>query len=263
MSLARIALRIAAVEAIKGKTWVGDNVLDSPNGALDIQVDGRLRTEQEKPFISVYTDYSKNEDIRGRSLTETGTCDLVIEIGVSTAMLEKDRQTGQTRLVGIDIPASDRNREFFLDIVQRQIFDALNDPGNEWSDIYRGLHRDLLRVEFAGARSTDDGQRLTGHQIRLTVDLVNDPVKGVVLKPQSPFRRFLNAIEETGDAVYGRQAQTMRGIIEGVQTGVDGAVRRYGLTRDEAGALQMAAPDGVDEDTDIAGVVSAYPDASP
>lgn len=39
MSLARIALRIAAVEALKGKTLVGDNVLDSPNGALDVQAE--------------------------------------------------------------------------------------------------------------------------------------------------------------------------------------------------------------------------------
>lgn len=233
MSLARIALRIAAIEAIRGRTLVGDNVLDSPNGALDIQADGTLRTAEEKPFISVFTDLSKMEGPSGRSLVENGACDIVFEIGVSTAMFQKDRTTGRTHLVGIDIPASDRNREFFLDIVQRQIFDALNDPSSSWAEIYRGLQYQVMKVEFYGARSTDDGQKLTGHQVRVTVDLADDPITGEALPDDSPFMLFLSGIEAMTDATYQEQAVLMRAILAGSNEDWQSYQRRLGLTNSE------------------------------
>src|SRR5690606_32856484 len=107
MSIARIALRIAAVEALKGRTLVNQHVLDSPNGALDVQADGTLRTDEERPFIAVFTDVGSAEDITGRCLIENGSCLLVLEAGISQAMTQRDRQTGVTTLIGVNIPASD------------------------------------------------------------------------------------------------------------------------------------------------------------
>ena len=52
--LGRIALRIAAVQALKGRTLVGDNVLDSRMTALDVDDDGNARTDEDRPFISLY-----------------------------------------------------------------------------------------------------------------------------------------------------------------------------------------------------------------
>ena len=242
MSLTRIALRIAAVEAIKGKTLVGDRVLDTPNGAMGIQADGRLRTKEEKPFVSVYTDQGRAENIKGRSLTENGLCDIIFEIGVSSAMLDLDEETGALALVGINIPASDRNQEFFLDIVQRQICDALSDPQNPWADIYRGLHYRIVKIEFAGARSADDGQRLAGHQLRLTVDLADDPVAGEPLDPRTPFMRFLTALEGVDDRSYAEQAATMRVLVSGSVDERLRLQRRHGMTSAELDALGYEAP---------------------
>ena len=87
--LGRIALRMATIEALKGSTLVDGNVLDSQIGALDIAADGTIRTDQEKPFISVYVEASKQDggfNIRG--LHKTGLTELVIEIGITTAMTE-------------------------------------------------------------------------------------------------------------------------------------------------------------------------------
>jgi hypothetical protein len=237
MSLSRIALRIAAVEAIRGRTLVGDNVLDSPNGALDIQADGSLRTAQEKPFVSVFTDLSKKEAPEVRSLIENGACDIVFEIGVSTAMNERDKRTGESFIVGVDIPPSDRNREFYLDIVQRQIFDALNDPANAWADIYRGLHYRILKVEFVGARSTEDGQKLTGHQVRVTVELADDPLRGEEIDAQSPFGRFLSAIEASDDSTYQDQAALIRTLLTGASQEWTSFQRHIGLTNAELVAV--------------------------
>lgn len=237
MSLARIALRTAAVEALKGQTLVGDRVLDSPNGAIDVAADGSFRTDEDRPFISVYTDVGKVENVTGRSLTENGLCDIVFEMAVSMAMLETNKQTGVTTMIGIAIPASDRAFEFQLDIVQRQIFDALNDPDNVWANIYRGLQGRVRKIEFAGARNTEDGQRLAGHQIRLTVELIDDPVKGEALDPNCAFLRLLDAMEASGDAIYLEQAQKMRSLISGTNEPWETLQRRHGMTADELLAL--------------------------
>ncbi|HEX5935818.1 MAG TPA: hypothetical protein VFY63_16790 [Pseudorhizobium sp.] len=247
MSLTRIALRIAAVEALKGKTLVGNNVLDTPNGALDIQADGTLRTERDKPFISVYTDQGKAEGVTGRSLTENGLCDIIFEMGVSAAMLEKDEDTGVTTMIGINIPASDRNQEFFLDIVQRQICDALTDPANAWADLYRGLHYRIVKIEFAGARNADDGQRLAGHQMRLTVELADDPIAGEALDARTPFMKFLAALEAAEG--YATQATTLRAFVSGSLDDRQRLQRRHGMTAAELDALGHEAPVLADDGT--------------
>lgn len=233
MSLMRIALRIAAVEALKGRTLVGANVLDTPNGALDIQADGSLRTEEEKPFVSVYTDKGATEGVVGRSLTENGLCELIFEVGISSAMLQVDEDTEETVIIGINIPGSDRNREFFLDIVQRQIADALTDPDNEWADIYRGLHHRIVKIDTAGARNTDDGQRLAGHQTKLTIALGDDPEIGVPLDPRSAFMRFIEKLEGSDDKSYQGQAAMIRTLIGGSVEGWKALQRRKGLTTAE------------------------------
>ncbi|KKX24316.1 hypothetical protein [Rhizobium sp. LC145] len=237
MSLTRIALRIAAVEAIKGKTLVRGNVLDTPNGALDIQADGTLRTAEDKPFIAVFTDQGKVERVNGRSLIENGLCDIIFEMGISSAMLETDENSGASMLVGVGIPASDGNQEFFLDVVQRQIGDALADPNNRWAEIWRGLHYRIAKIEFAGARNAEDGQRLAGHQMRLTVELADDPVAREPLDPQTPFMQFLTALEGHGDRSYAEQAAFMRALINGSSEDWEQLQRRRGMTAAELLAL--------------------------
>lgn len=237
MSLTRIALRIAAVEALKGRTLVGANVLDSPNGALDVQADGTLRTAEDRPFVAIYTDQGRSENISGRSLTENGACDIIFEMGISSAMLELNKETGETAMVGIAIPASDQASEFFLDVVQRQIRDALVDPANPWAEIYRGLHYRVLKIEFAGARNTEDGQKLAGHQMRLTVELADDPVRGEAMDPGAPLLKFLDALEASGDEVYETQAATMRSLLSGSAEDWEQLQWRQGMTAAELLAL--------------------------
>ncbi|WEJ33867.1 hypothetical protein [Devosia sp. SD17-2] len=239
MSLCRIALRIAAVEAIKGNTLVGDRVLDSPNGALDVQADGSLRTDEEKPFVSVFTDQAKAEDVSGRGLVENGLCDLVIEIGMSGAMTEQEQETDETVLVGISVPSTDRTIEFFLDVIQRQVFDALSDPDNAWAEIYRGLHYRLAKIEYLSARTSDDGSKIAGRQVRLTVDLADDPVRGEVMDADAPLLQFLDKLEEMTDPTYQTQAALMRSLLTGENEEWKSLQRRHGLTLAEMRALEL------------------------
>ena len=264
MSLNRIAARMSAVQALKGKTLVGNNVLDSRIGALDLQADGSVRTDQEKPFISVYCDASslaKTADQRLatisrlelRALVPNGLTDFLFEAGIAAAMIETSPETDES-VVFEGIPATDTAFEFHLDIVLRQIGDALTDPMNEWADIFRSFCQSFRSVERARAEGARN-MRLAAHQLKITTELMPDPVRGIELKSSHPLSRFFAKAAEITvanpsydadgqespatipDPVVAAQVQLMQAQIVGDEHGWQTALRRYGLTIAEANAL--------------------------
>lgn len=235
----RIALRIATIEALKGETSVADNVLDSQIGALDVAADGSLRTDQEKPFISVYVEAGKSEGGTGlRALHRGGATDLVLEFGITAAMTEIDPDTGSGEIIGMGIPATDAAFEFYLDVLGRQILDALTDPQNEWAEIWRGLSRTVLKSERRRMSDQRTGTRIAAHQLIVTLDLLPDPLFGEALAPGSIWKRFLDKAEDHP------WKATLAGLIGTVQGSLDTIRRRNGLTLEEARALALAAAAG-------------------
>lgn len=275
MSLTRIAARLAAVYALRGKTLVGDNVLDSQIGALDITADGELRTDEEKPFISVYADAAKSEENMLRSWTDNGATDFLFEMGVTAAHTEFNDETGETTLVGVGIPATDAAFEFLLDVVARQIGDALSDPENEWAEIFRKFHMGNGLIERARTSGDGSGIRLAAQQIKLNVTLMPDPVRGRELKPESPMALFFakaatltvpNPAHDPDDPdspavipdpVLGAQVALMQAQIAGSATDWQTELRRYGMTRTEGENLLVVPPDGVEGDIAIVEVGAA------
>ncbi|WP_313194517.1 hypothetical protein [Shinella zoogloeoides] len=275
MSLTRIAARLAAVYALRGKTLVGDNVLDSQIGALDITADGELRTDEEKPFISVYADAAKSEENMLRSWTDNGATDFLFEMGVTAAHTEFNDETGETTLVGVGIPATDAAFEFLLDVVARQIGDTLSDPENEWAEIFRKFHMGNVLIERARTSGDGSGVRLAAQQIKLTVMLMPDPVRGRELKPESPMALFFakaatltvpnpdhdpddpDSTAVIPDPVLNAQVALMRAQIAGSSTDWQTELRRYGITRTEGENMLIVPPDGVEGDIAIVEVGAA------
>lgn len=213
MSLARIAIRIAAVEALKGRTLVGERVLDSQIAALEADADGNIQIEEEAPFIAVYTDAGStvDEDIADNLLIANGETEVVFEIGITAAMMETDPETGTSTIAGVGIPSTDRNFEWFLDMTARQIADALRDENNAWAGIFRGLYYHVVKIERLRAASEAKGLRLAGQQIRLALHIVDDPLKNDEdPEKAAPFVAFLDAMEASGNAEYVTQAAMMR-----------------------------------------------------
>ena len=110
MSLNRLALRIATVLALKGRTHAGDAVFDSRNATID-----EISQDQAVPVISVYTD----EDIPG----DERQVNLVIECAVSV-LEQKDGKEPK-----LWTPTTDPMLELNLDLMEAEIADALAEPG--------------------------------------------------------------------------------------------------------------------------------------
>ncbi|NTG26171.1 hypothetical protein G6L08_03350 [Agrobacterium rhizogenes] len=242
MSLACIAIRIAAVQALVGQTMVGDNVLDSEIGTLDVGADGKLRTHKEKPFISVYVGGSKVTDgLETRALNKNGSVDITFEAGIASPHVVTDPETDESVIYG-GLPATDANFEFQLDMTIRQIGDALNDPQNQWAELLRSFSLRLLSVERDRVSTDANGTRLAAHRLKLTTEVVADPIRGAVLGEGSPFGRFFAKCD--ADLIpnaphMAKNIELMRTQISGDADELQAAIRRYGMVYGEADAMLM------------------------
>ena len=256
MTLVRIAARMAAIQAITNRTLVGGNVLDSQIGALEVDADGNIRTDQDMPFISVYAEAAKAEgaDTHARSMAQNGDTEFVFEVGITAANVSTNDK-GESVLEGIGTPATDAGFEFYLDMVCRQISDALSDPDNEWAEIFRKLTRQILRVERARTASADQGLRLAAHQIKITAAMVTDPVRGGELKATHGIAMFFAKASELDDDDIVAQVELMQAQISGDETAWQTALRRYGMTRSEADNMLVTPPAGAQDDGEIGEVV--------
>ncbi|CDZ43094.1 Hypothetical protein NGAL_HAMBI1146_58670 [Neorhizobium galegae bv. officinalis] len=234
-----MAVRIAAVQALRGKTLVGDNVLDSEIGALQVDADGNLRTDEDTPFLAIYTDAAttRDIDIDIRSFSVNGVTEILFETGITAAMTETDAATDETKLIGLGIPATDRSFELFLDLVDRQIGDVLNDPANEWAGIFRNLVQRFVKIDRARTSGAADGTRLAGHQTKVSALLVNDPVAGEAIRSTGAIGKFFAKAAELTEPEIVTQLAAMRAQIEGSGVAWATPVRRRGLTQEEGAAM--------------------------
>lgn len=254
MSLTRIAARIAAVYALRGQTLVGDNVLDSQIGALDITVAGDIETEQERPFIAVYTDAAKSDDTVLRSWVDNGPTEFLIEMGVTSKHVATDPDTGESAVFP-GIPGTDDAFEFLLDVVARQVGDTLTNPENEWAEIFRKFLRSIDRIERARTSGDGSGVRLAAQQIKVTGNLVADPVRGVELKPGSPMAMFFAKAETVPELAA--MVALMQAQITGTEYDWQTALRRYGITKSEGDAMLLTTVEGAESDVRLVTVDAA------
>jgi hypothetical protein len=198
MSLVMMALRIAAVQALKsGGTLVGDHVLDSQISAIDLTADGNLSSDQERPFIAVYTETAKSDDLGSTGLRANGQIELTFNCGVSLTMAQSNKDTGVSEIIE-GLPATDPQFEAILDIVGCQICRVLVDASNPWSQVFGGFVSKY--VSLARLRSSGDASRvrLACGQLKITVEAFADPAAGAVFAEGSHWPKFLELMERDG-----------------------------------------------------------------
>ncbi|WP_276200578.1 hypothetical protein [Chelatococcus sp. XZ-Ab1] len=184
MSLTSLAIRLATIRALKGRTLAGDNVFDSTIKALDA-----LAPEATTPFIIVTTDDDQFA-IEGRDLLAGDhRLELVIEIATAKKLAVEDGPDVLT------IPASDAGLEASLNILGWQIARALAADGGEWSDLWRSI---VVKVHsIASRRGADEtnGVRYAARQFIYTVDHIAEPLPGTAPHEGDAWARIIAALK--------------------------------------------------------------------
>lgn len=245
MSLTMMALRIAAVQALKaGGTLVGDNVLDSQISAIDQTADGQLRSDQQRPFIAVYTDAAKAQDLGQTGLRSNGRVDIMFNCGVSVTMAETNKETGETQIVDL-FPATDANLEAVLDALDVQISRVLTDPDNPWAQVFGDFVQAYVAKEHVRSSSSAENVRLAAGQTKLTVDVFADPRHGQPLAEGGPWPRFMALMAEHGVPQLALFQQLVGDPVSGAYEEFE---RLTGMTTRDAQSLRLYTFGGVGRD---------------
>lgn len=241
MSLARIALRAAGVEALKGRTRAQDNVLDSEIGIIDNDGAGNIEIDSDSYFIAIYTDAGKAQvgDNELRALLLNGRTELLFETGVTAKMLVASPQNGTAMMPEIGIPDTDGNFEFTLDLISREIAQALTDPDNAWGQIFQSFIYRTVSLERGRVGNISEGIRLAAHQTKITVDLIDDPEPRKSLDPDTPFSRFITMAKASNDESLQKKATFIEAIITGEREPWERLQQAHGMTSQELLALGL------------------------
>lgn len=220
MSIARTAVRIAAVRSILNRTLAGSRVSDSAIEPIDVTI-----SEARLPIITVITD-DDSIDGNGRDVwSGRREMDLVVEVAVATEV--KDG--------AFTIPETDFGLEWALDIIEHQIDRALFDEGSEWSSIFMAL---VPRVHHKASRrgaSAERGSRFAARQIIYKLDTLAAPMPGPV-DATLPYGRLLAAMEADSElADYAAFLRTVIGTTE--PAAWKQAADALGITKSEADGI--------------------------
>lgn len=233
MTLAREALRLATVRALRGNTW--GTVKDSEAGSID-----DVAAEAPAPVIAVYTDDGKMAGADG-GLFGSSTQTLIIEIGLTQKMKIDGEEVAFSDI------ETDPSRELAVGLIERQVRAALSDPTNAWAEIWKKLITE--RGEIASVRGTlmRDGVRFAGRQLQLTVSLIRDPAPGAAVS--GVWQTFLAALaaEPGSEAVATAMTAAIAGNA-GAWPGWQKLAASYGYTSGEAVSLGLAPPANVQPD---------------
>lgn len=211
MSLERTAFRLAVVMALS-------NGMAAPwptiarGRVFDSRMDPRQITDLEEvmPMITVCTD-----DDAGDSLSDNNggppfghnACQLVIEATIG--VLGEDEEKNATAV----LPQSEPELEALLDLMERQIKQALINPLNTWSGHLAGTHRGLTDWKSTKFIEQDSNVRLAARRMivsaRLPLEELFPALSGGIPAPLGP---LLTAIIDSGSP-YAPAAQSLQGML--------------------------------------------------
>jgi hypothetical protein len=202
MSLARLAMRIAAARALHGATLAEARVHDSAIAPIDQTI-----AEERQPILIVTTDDHEME-MTGRDLFHGNvSCDLVIEAAIAARVEVADGESV------ITIPHTDEGMELALDLIEHQVMAALIRNPNPWSRVWMKLVPRISRRQSRRGASVEKGVRFAARQIVLTCDLIEAPASGEAIAEGSAWADVLAVVGS--DPELAPIARMLRGEIEG------------------------------------------------
>lgn len=168
MSLVALVSRIAFTKAIESKTSAG-HVLNAPKEPLDRLADG-------KAVIAAYTGAIKIDPL-GRDLYGNAATSQTIELVVQMYL-----PPGNVVVEGMELTMDDAGAGFGMDLLWRQVVDALADPVDPWADLYRSIVRSYIGMTSAPVLiETEKSIRIPCREVALNCTMISEPGFGVQL----------------------------------------------------------------------------------
>jgi hypothetical protein len=191
MSLARLAMRIAAARALRGATLAEARVYDSAIAPIDQTI-----AEERQPILIVTTD-DHEMDVTGRDLFHGNvSCELVIEAAIAARVEVPGGGEDETMIA---IPHTDEGMELALDLMEHQVMAALTRERSEWSRVWMKLVPRISRRLSRRGASVEKGVRFAARQIVLTCDLIEAPTDGAAIGHGTAWADLLGVMAEDAD----------------------------------------------------------------
>jgi hypothetical protein len=195
MNLTLDVLRLLTVKALRGRTWAGLRVYDSPAEPADLRL-----PKERAPYIAVYVDDGdvkslRENEIGGGSLYADGEALLIVEVSVAGQAEDNpainpdddadptdpdiDRQLADPHTLALTDPAL----ELRIGLIAAQACHALSEPDNPWAELWRTLAPDRISLEIRRGGSGQDNReeeayRYATRHMRLRVGLMQEPAPG-------------------------------------------------------------------------------------
>jgi hypothetical protein len=192
MSFSRLALRLAAVEALcpaaalpagPFPTVAGPRVYDSRIDLIQANespeaLAAALAAIENKPLVSVYTEEQRTEPYGTVKYSASeNVVTLVIEAMIAASgVTEVTLPDGTTQEVGtIEAPVTSREHEALLDVLEGQVRFLLSARRNEMpapsAELYRKVAMEVRSIESQPLRAADRTLRLAARTIKFEVKI--------------------------------------------------------------------------------------------
>lgn len=209
MSLSRLALRLAAIEALNPSTTIvsgpwptigGPRVYDSRIDMLD---EGDMAAIEGQPIVIVFTEKDELQFAPETRQDGEEICELTIELMIAArGTVTVENADGTTQTIGVvTAPISDRQHEALLDVLEGLVRRALGIPTTGTrAPILRKVLMEVRHVESVPQRAADRVTRLAARTLCITTKIMKDAWPVLPLSPApSGFGLFPQPLQDVAN----------------------------------------------------------------
>lgn len=188
MSLASLALRLCATNAIRDRTAAGDRVYDS-----SMTAENAMKESGRRPVIIVSSDDYRTTTERGtptaRDFLSPKTVNISFETLIGSIVVVKDGAGGE-----FQIPHTDEGLELAINLIERETLRALASGDTEWSTLFMKFAPTIVETTSKRGAGSSDGHKFAARLTTFSIATVCDPPFGEAPEDGSQWARFIAAL---------------------------------------------------------------------